>query len=144
MALNTYKASIYNFLFNSINAIVVIVNGIVMVPIYFHYMSVSTYGAWLASGNVVALLGLLESGLSFVVTQKLAAALSENDMYRFRKLAGSNILSALLISIIIFSAGIIIAPHISDIIHVEDTVRKDITYAFIISVVASGISISVA
>lgn len=143
MALNTYKASIYNFLFNSINAIVVIVNGIVMVPIYFHYMSVSTYGAWLASGNVVALLGLLESGLSFVVTQKLAAALSENEMSRFRKLAGSNILSALLISIIIFTAGIIIAPYISDIIHVEDSVRADITYAFIISVVASCISISV-
>ena len=56
--MSVYKASIYNYIFNSINAIIVIINGIVMVPIYFHYMSVSTYGAWLATGNVVAMLGL--------------------------------------------------------------------------------------
>lgn len=68
--MSTYKASIYNYLFNSINAIIVIINGIVMVPIYFHYMSVSTYGAWLATGNMVAMLGLLESGFSSVITQK--------------------------------------------------------------------------
>ena len=84
--MSTYKASIYNYLFNSINAIIVIINGIVMVPIYFHYMSVSTYGAWLATGNMVAMLGLLESGFSSVITQKMAAAIGANDTKKFANL----------------------------------------------------------
>lgn len=143
MALNSYKASIYNFIFNSINAIVVIANGIIMVPIYFHYMSVSTYGAWLASGNVVALLGLLESGLSFVITQKLAASLSSEDETGFRTLAGSNILSSVFITLLILIFGLILAPFITGWINVEPAVQKEITIAFIISVIASCLSITV-
>ena len=56
-----------------------IVNGIVMVPIYFKYMSISTYGAWLATGNVIAMLGILESGFSFVITQKMSVTLEDKD-----------------------------------------------------------------
>ena len=99
--MSTYKASIYNYLFNSINAIIVIINGIVMVPIYFHYMSVSTYGAWLATGNMVAMLGLLESGFSSVITQKMAAAIGDGDDEKYRKLAGANIATAVMLAVAI-------------------------------------------
>ena len=94
--MSIYKASIYNYFFNSINAIIVIINGVVMVPVYFHYMSVSTYGAWLATGNMVAMLGLLESGFSSVITQKMAAAIGSGDKERYGKLAGANIVTAIL------------------------------------------------
>ena len=52
--MNKYSASIFNYLFSSINSIVIIINGIIMVPIYFKFMSVSTYGAWLATGTIAA------------------------------------------------------------------------------------------
>ena len=44
------------------NAVVMIVNGIVLVPLYFKFMSISAYGAWLATGNVVGVFGLMEMG----------------------------------------------------------------------------------
>ena len=140
---NQYKASLYNYFFNSINAILIIVNGIVMVPVYFHYMSVSTYGAWLATGNVVAMLGLLEGGFSFVITQKLSEAISRNNWERFQILSGSNILSALFISITILILGLCVAPFIADWVNVDVEVSSDIRIAFILSLLATCISIFV-
>lgn len=114
-----------------------------MVPIYFHYMSVSTYGAWLATGNVVAMLGLLESGLSFVITQKMSAAIAQKDEERFQILAGSNILSALIISCTIFTMGLCISPFITEWINIDVAIKSEIRLAFILSLVATCISIFV-
>lgn len=141
--MSIYKASIYNYLFNSINAIVVIINGIVMVPIYFHYMSVSTYGAWLATGNMVAMLGLLESGFSGVITQKMASAIGKNETDTYRKLAGANITTAIFLAFAITLIGLSISPFITDWINVESSDISDIRIAYIIALLASSVAICV-
>lgn len=140
---NQYRASIYNYLFNSINAVVMIVNGIIMVPIYFHYMPVSTYGAWLASGNLVAMIGLLEAGFAGVITQKMAAAISTNNRREFLILAGSNIMTAFIISSLILVLGSIMIPFIADIVNVDEEWSHDITVAYIISLLSSAIAVLV-
>ena len=81
--MSNYKASLFNFLYGSTNSIIMIINGIILVPIYFKFMSVSTYGAWLATGNVVAMLGLVESGFSSVITQKMSVALANKKEKHF-------------------------------------------------------------
>lgn len=141
--MSIYKASIYNYLFNSINAIIVIINGIVMVPVYFHYMSVSTYGAWLATGNMVAMLGLLESGFSSVITQKMAAAIGSGDKERYGKLAGANIVTAILIASGILFLGLCIVPFITNWINVEESVSSEIRLSYIIALFASSVAICV-
>lgn len=141
--MGTYKASIYNYLFNSINAIIVIINGIVMVPIYFHYMSVSTYGAWLATGNIVAMLGLLESGFSSVITQKMSSAISQHDDNRYSLLAGANIITATVIAIAILFVGFSISPFITDWINADAEIQSDIRLAYIVALVSSCIALMV-
>ena len=141
--MSIYKASIYNYFFNSINAIIVIINGVVMVPVYFHYMSVSTYGAWLATGNMVAMLGLLESGFSSVITQKMAAAIGSGDKERYGKLAGANIVTAILIAFGILFLGLCIAPFITNWINVEEAVSSEIRLSYIIALFASSVAICV-
>ena len=141
--MSKYKASIFNYLFNSINAIVMIVNGIIMVPIYFKFMSVPTYGAWLATGNVVAMLGLLESGLSGVITQKMAVTLVANDKAKFSRLAGANIYTALIMAITLFLLGLSISPFIAIWVNAEETIQQSITIAFIVSLASAAISLVV-
>lgn len=138
-----YKASIFNFIFNSLNSIVLIINGIILVPIYFKYISLSTYGAWLATGNIVGMLGLLESGFASVITQKISVALAQKDEHRFQVLSGSNILSAMGISFAILVLGLIAAPFITGWINAEDSISDDLTLAFILSLLATCISIFV-
>jgi O-antigen/teichoic acid export membrane protein len=106
-------------------------------------MSVDTYGAWLATGNVVAMLSLLEGGFAFVITQKLSAALAQKDLQRYQVLSGSNILSALTISLTILILGLIISPFITEWINIEASIATDIRLAFILSLIATCISIFV-
>lgn len=141
--MSKYLASIFNYIFNSINAIVMIVNGIIMVPIYFKFMSVSTYGAWLATGNVTAMLGLLESGFASVITQKMSVALTNNDNRKFINLASANIYTAFLMAIILFVIGLIISPFVANWVNAEQTIQQSITVAFIISLASAAISLMV-
>lgn len=139
----SYRASIYNYVFNSVNAILMIVNGIIMVPLYFKYMSVATYGAWLATGNIIAMLGLLESGFSFVITQKLSFTIAQKDTYKFQILSGANILSAILISSLILVIGLCLSPFITEWININNDIKNEIRIAFIISLCATCLSIFV-
>lgn len=138
-----YKASLFNYLFNSINAIIVIVNGIVMVPIYFHYMSVSTYGAWLGTGNVIAMLGLIESGFASVITQKMSVSIVNNEDIQFRKQAGANIITAILFASVILVLGLAISPFVADWVNVDASDSGAIRTSFIIALIASCISLMV-
>jgi O-antigen/teichoic acid export membrane protein len=120
-----------------------IINGIILVPIYFTFMSVSTYGAWLATGNVVAMLGLVESGFSSVVTQKMAVALAQNEDDHFVQLAGANFFTGFLMSTIIFVLGLASAPFVADWVNASDAIHRSITIAFIISLASSSIALIV-
>lgn len=141
--MSKYQASIYNYLFNSINAIVMIVNGIIMVPLYFKFMPVSTYGAWLATGNVVAMFGLVESGFSSVITQKMSVAIAEKDNKKFFQLAGANIYTALFMAGTLFLLGLSISPFIAGWINADKTIQQPITSAYIISLASAAISLLV-
>ncbi|MGL2995223.1 oligosaccharide flippase family protein [Flavobacterium sp. TSSA_36] len=139
--MSKYKASIFNYLFNSINAIVMIVNGIIMVPLYFKFMPVSTYGAWLATGNVVGMLGLVESGLSGVITQKMSVALAKKDDRMFFQLAGANLYTALFMSMTLLVLGLSLAPFIADWINADENIKRSITTAYIVSLISAALSL---
>ena len=139
--MNTYKASIHNYVFNSINAIIIIINGIIMVPIYFHYMSVATYGAWLATGNIVAMLGLIECGFSGVITQKMSVAVASNDEMAFRKFAGANIITAILLAVATFLIGMSLSPFVSSWVNVEESDMASIRLAFVVALISSCVSL---
>ena len=141
--MNKYSASIYNYLFSSINSIVIIINGIIMVPIYFKFMSVSTYGAWLATGNIAAMLGLIESGFASVITQKMSAAIAEKDNNKFLNLAGANIYTAVLMASFLLLLGLSISPFVANWVNAEETIQRAITIAFIISLISAAISLIV-
>ena len=141
--MNKYSASLFNFLFNSTNSIVAIINGIVLVPIYFKFMSISTYGAWLATGNIVAMIGLMESGFASVITQKMSEALGKKKDRFFIQLASANLFTGIFMSILLFLLGLLFSPFIADWINADISIHNSITIAFIISLASSSLSLIV-
>ena len=141
--MSVFRASLYNYLFNSINSIVVIINGIILVPLYFHYMPVSVYGAWLASGNLMAMIGLFSGGFSGVITQKMATAVSQKKRQDYLELAGANILLALFGAAIIFTVALSISFFVPDIVNVEFEYADDIILAFRISAISTALAVLV-
>ena len=46
--------------------------GIILVPIYLVYIPKDLYGYWLATGNILTIISLLDPGIGGVVTQKVS------------------------------------------------------------------------
>jgi O-antigen/teichoic acid export membrane protein len=59
---------------------VTIVQGLVLVPLYLHYIGARVYGAWLGSGGILGWLSILEFGIASVMIQRMAGAYGKGDM----------------------------------------------------------------
>jgi O-antigen/teichoic acid export membrane protein len=66
------RAAAANTLFGGLQTIVAIINGMVLVPIYLHYLSPTEYGTWLATGNVLAWLTIIDPGVGDLARQRIA------------------------------------------------------------------------
>lgn len=135
------NASIVNLFFNYANASFAIINGLVLVPLYLTYFSVGTYGSYLASGNIVGMLGLLEGGMAFVLTQKLSSSYAKKDLNGFSKILCSGIFISVSIAVVLFIIGLAIFPFISDWVKAEPNEYKNIQYAFLFSAIGAGLNI---
>lgn len=107
--MNKRRAAYSNLAFSFGGLVVNVVGGLLFVPLYLRHIDDATYGAWLASGSVVSILGLFESGLATVFTQKLAVALSANDHPRIASLTGVSVAAALVVGLVVAVLGGIVA-----------------------------------
>ncbi len=130
------KAAAFNSITNIINLSFNILTGLILVPIYFRYFDLSTYGAWLASGNIIMLLTTMESGLSLVLTQNLSKLFHKEDE-KFIGMLNSGIIIYSIISILILITGISVLPYIPDIVKVSPLEKESLMLGITFSLLAT-------
>ena len=64
------RASIVNLIRSYAFILIEIIRGVIMIPIYLQYIDSRLYGAWLATGSIIVLMGLSDFGLSSLIVQK--------------------------------------------------------------------------
>ena len=57
-----------------------IIQGLLLIPLYLHYLGDRLYGFWLATGGVLAWISMLDLGASAVTLQRCAAAYGRKDL----------------------------------------------------------------
>ncbi len=139
--MNKRSAALANLSFSSSTVIFVAAFGLVMVPLYLQRMSTATYGAWLASGNIVSFLTIFESGLSTVATQRLAGAFGRRDLTAFSLIAGSSITTAMGIGIFVLVVTAVISPLIARLVHAPADQYRAITSAMTLAGAGSGLGV---
>ena len=95
------------------------------------------------TGNIAAMLGLIESGFASVITQKMSVVIAEKDNNKFLNLAGANIYTAVLMASFLLLLGLSISPFVANWVNAEETIQRAITIAFIISLISAAISLIV-
>jgi O-antigen/teichoic acid export membrane protein len=103
------RATITRLLFSYSSTAFVVINGIILVPYYLSFFDVATYGAWLASGNVVGLLGLLDGGLTPVTAQRMALRYGAGDTAGFVRAAGSGLALVATVAAVVSIAAFVLA-----------------------------------
>jgi O-antigen/teichoic acid export membrane protein len=119
-----------------------IMKGIVLVPMYFRYFSVSAYGAWLASANIVALLGLIDLGFGTVFYQRLAEAYGAKDTARFARVAGCVLLVTLVTTPVFMLLGAAAAPFVPRLVNAEPGVRAALSTTFALTAAGSALELA--
>lgn len=127
--------------FSYANTGLAILSGLVLVPVYLHYLGMAGYGIWLASGGVVALLAAMDGGLSQVVAQRLATAAGARNAQDFAAVAGSGWVLGAAVSCAVLVVGLAAAAGITRIIGVEPEATAGVRVAFLLSVIGAACSL---
>jgi O-antigen/teichoic acid export membrane protein len=103
----------WNLVFHYANAVFLIVFGILLTPLYLRYIPEKTFGVWLATGNLVAWLSLVDPGLNAVVQQRIAAAYARGNNFAVSRLRTQSYVLSALLATAIAATGVIAAPWVA-------------------------------
>jgi O-antigen/teichoic acid export membrane protein len=127
------RAAKINLIIGYAKYTVFILNQLILVPLYLNFIGIEAYGSWLASGNVVTLLNILDMGFSLVVTQRLATAFGEGDDKRFVQEVGSS-LGVVVAGFLFLSAiAFVLSPWIPGWINAPATQNVPLRWAIVLA-----------
>lgn len=121
---------------------IAIVKGIVLVPLYLYYIDERFYGAWLATGSIVAYFGLLDLGLNGVLVQRVASTYGKGDISRLGSILGTGLAIGLCLSCLPVFLALMISPWVADIVHVTGVESDQLRLAFIIAAVGTSLMLA--
>ncbi|MFH1130704.1 MAG: polysaccharide biosynthesis C-terminal domain-containing protein [Pseudomonadota bacterium] len=136
------RTALIRLMFNYSSTLFAVINGIILVPLYLHYFDLSTYGAWLASGNVIAILGLLDAGLTTVVAQQLAHHYGAKNLNRFAQTAGAGIVMFVLICGIMTILSLSFAHLIPPKVNADPSQYAPLALGFKIAGIGAALSLA--
>jgi O-antigen/teichoic acid export membrane protein len=115
----------WNFIFYIATFLYTILIGVVLVPLYLKYIPREIYGYWLATGNVLNLLTIIDPGFSSVVQQKVSLYYGKKNTHRIGAYSFMGLVICILFVSIIMIGGFILQsmlPSIFPEIHGSDLV----------------------
>ena len=72
-------ATLVQLIGGHINTALVVVQGLILIPMYVNYIGLHIYGLWLASGGVINMLGMINFGIGSMMIQRIASSYSLKD-----------------------------------------------------------------
>ncbi|RIV22501.1 hypothetical protein DYU11_15915 [Fibrisoma montanum] len=117
MALN--KSTYWNLFYQYSSVILSIISGILMAPLYLHYIESSTYAYWLASGNILIWITIIEPGVGITLEQKVAFTAGQNNKTELSKLITSGLILCSIILVASFSISLLIQQSIPVILDLK-------------------------
>lgn len=83
------------------------VSGVVLVPLYLRFIPLDLYGAWLATGNILAWLTVIDPGVSNVLQQRAAVAYGKGDVAELSALLTGGVLLSGAVSLLVLVTGLV-------------------------------------
>lgn len=117
-----------------------IILGIVMVPLYLSHIPMAEYGAWLASGNVLLWITLIDPGINDVIKQRVASCYQSENEASLPGYVNSGLLIAFLLFILIVALGLGVSGYIGQLLAVEASVTSVLEPAFVIAVFGAALT----
>lgn len=136
------RAATVSLIFSYAGVALGIVKGFVLVPFYLRCFSLAAYGGWVASGNVLSILGILDGGVSLVFSQRLATAVGSDERGRAGRVAGAGLAVIGTMASAIALAGVAISPLIGRMVNAAAADRASLGVAFGLAAIGTALTLA--
>lgn len=120
---------------------IIIIQGLLLVPLYLHYIGANTYGLWLASGGILGMLALVNLGIGSMLLQKISGAYGQQNLSQ----AGTYFINGMAIYVgICFFYGLIgmgISAWLPELLKVTGVDAELLRHSFQVAILATMLSI---
>ena len=114
--------------------------GVILVPFYLKFIPLNLYGAWLASGSMLAWLSTIDPGLTTVLQQRVASAYGKRDYQTIRELLGGGLFIAVVVLISAIVFGFVCAYYLPVWLNLPSIVDASVVVqAFFLAVVGTSL-----
>ncbi len=138
---NYRRNSILSLIFNYSNIVFNLITGVFLVPFYLRKIPLDAYGSFLAATAIASLIGLLEFGLSMVLTQRLARSYARSDSNDFRQVLSTGLVAATLLAVVTCIVTLVVSPWIPTVTNTAQGHQIDLSTAFTLLGFAAATSI---
>lgn len=126
----------WNIIFRYASIILAFIQGLLLVPLYLNYIPIEIYGAWLASGNLLAWISSIDPGLTIIMNQQTSKFYGKGELEQVGKIIASGLIISSLVLIIALSFGGFFSYFLIDLLNLSSDVDNSIiikafNYAFI-------------
>jgi len=132
----------WNFIFQYGYVITNIINSIILLPFYLKKIDATTLGVWLATGNILAWMTLIDPGIGEVLQQKIAELKGKNLNSEISKTIGSGLIAAGIILLLSVIAGFVFFSLIGLIINKDVSKYHNLQIALLISIISTGMTLT--
>lgn len=132
----------WNLCFQYVSIAFPLISGIVLVPMYLTFIPIRVYGAWLATGNVIAWLAIVDPGLSTVLVQNVSAAYAQGRRDDLSGLLSNGIILSGCFAGLALAAGFIGLFASRSLLHpLQASEQSAVAGAFAVAVVGTALMI---
>jgi O-antigen/teichoic acid export membrane protein len=135
------KVLIWNFIFQYGYTITNILNSIILLPLYVEKIDTITLGLWLATGNILTWLTMVDPGVGDVAQQRIAELNGKGQFVNVSKTIGSALMTSVAIFIITMIVGLGFYFSLDTLINKNLSNYPNFYISFIISVIATGLTL---
>ncbi len=136
------RATLVSIAFGYVSMALLFVQGVVLVPLYVTYLDPKIYGAWLASGSVVAYLGMLEFGGSGILAMRIASCHGSRNHEALGVAVGTGLVAITAWACIPFLLGLAVAPWIPGMLNIAGPQAHELQVAFVVAAGATSLTIA--
>lgn len=134
-------ATIINLIYQYASVALTVVRGIVMVPIFLFFIPMDLYGAWMASGDVVAWILLTEAGTSDLIRQQVAQHVGGGKRIEAGQAVGAGLLISAALAAVVLGAGVLISPYVPALVNYQGEQSGALSHAVLLAVIATAMGI---
>lgn len=123
------------------NTAITIIQGLLLVPLYLHFLGSNTYGLWLASSGMLGMLLLINFGVGSLITQRVAYAYGQKNLRGVGAYFINGMFVYFCICLLYGAIGWILSFWLAGILKISGTESVLLKQCFQIAVIAMAIGI---